>query len=126
MSNTGKATDAIDSMDQARRADLLGLVNRLERAIFAVEQATNGVKEFSTIAAAARQLGIGQKALRAAIRRGEVPVYALGTKSAGRPRVHIPEVRDWALSTQVDPFEAIRQSGKTAARRVHRSKSGVQ
>ena len=35
--------------------------------------------EFATVAEAARALGIGTKALRGAVQRGEVSVYQLGT-----------------------------------------------
>ncbi len=57
-----------------------------------------------------------------AIQRGEVRVYHLGTPAGGRPRVHVPEVRAWALGTACDPMAKVRAAGDAAAR-SHRSVS---
>lgn len=70
--------------------------------------------EFATVVHAARRLGVGVKALRGAVRRGEVPAYALGTR--GRPRVCVAEVRAWALSTAIDRHAEARAAGDRAAR----------
>ena len=51
-----------------------------------------------------------------AIQRGEVRVYHLGTPAGGRPRVHVPEVRAWALATAFDPLAEARFAGDAAAR----------
>src|SRR5262245_40567518 len=74
--------------------------------------------EFLTITQAAQVLGIGIKALRGAVGRGEIPVYRLGTSGMGRPRVHVPEVRTWALGTRYDPFARVRASAGVAAREI--------
>jgi hypothetical protein len=77
--------------------------------------------EFTTVSRAALRFGIGVKALRAAIRRGEVRTFGLGTAAGGRPRVLAEEVRRWALSTAIDRHAAARQAGDAAARRAFRS-----
>ena len=74
--------------------------------------------EFATVVQAARRLGIGVKALRGAVQCGDLRVYHLGTRAGGRPRVHVPEIREWALGTACDPLEAARAAGDAAARRI--------
>jgi len=97
------------------------ILDRLEELVGRLDEASATCPEFATVAEASRFLGIGVKALRGAIQRGEVPVYALGTRAAGRPRVHVPEVRAWALGTALDPLAAARAAGDVAAReRVRR------
>lgn len=72
--------------------------------------------EFTTVARAARILGIGVKALRGAIQRKEIRVFHLGTASRGRPRIRMAEVREWALGTEFDPYEESRRRGEATAR----------
>ncbi len=92
------------------------LVDRLRALIERLDTENVSGPEFATAAQAARRLGIGTKALRGAIQRGEIPVYHLGTCAAGRPRVHVPEVRAWALGTACDPLAEARSAGDAAAR----------
>ena len=89
---------------------------RLESLVAQLEVAMRPEPEFVTAARAAAILGLGVKALRSAIQRGEVRVYHLGTSKRGRRRVHLPEVRTWALGTAFDPFEQARAAGDAAAR----------
>lgn len=97
-------------------------IDHLESLVARLEQATASIPEFATVTEASRILGVGIKALRGAIHRGDIPVYTLGTKSAGRTRVHVPEARAWALSTARDPLAGIRSAGNAAARdTLHRS-----
>ena len=91
-------------------------IDRLESLIRRLDHATIRGPEFATVSQAARRLGIGSKALRMAIQRGEVRVYHLGTPAGGRPRVHVPEVRAWALATAFDPLAKVRAAGDAAAR----------
>ncbi len=90
---------------------------RLEALAQRLEAVTAAEPEFATIAEAAERLGIGIKALRSAVQRGEVLAYHLGTRAGGRPRVLVSEVRSWALRTAFDPFAEARASGGVAARR---------
>ena len=92
------------------------LVDRLRALIECLDTENVSGPEFATVAQAASRLGIGSKALRGAIQRGEIPVYHLGTCAAGRPRVHVPEVRAWALGTASDPMAKARAAGDGAAR----------
>ncbi len=98
------------------------LVDRLRALIERLDTENVSGPEFATVAQAASRLGIGSKALRGAIQRGEIPVYHLGTCAGGRPRVHVPEVRAWALGTASDPMAKARAAGDGAAR-SHRSVS---
>lgn len=106
-------------------------IDRLEALIERFEAAAAHAPEFATVAQASRLLGIGIKAVRGAIHRGELLVYHLGTRSGGRLRVHVPEVRAWALSTAFDPLAEARAAGDAAGReitpsRVLRARRGVQ
>ena len=91
-------------------------LDRLDALVERLEKATTCEPEFATVAQAARRLGIGTKALRGAIQRGEILVYDLGTRARGRRRVHVPEVRAWALDTACDPMAKARAAGDAAAR----------
>ena len=77
--------------------------------------------EFATVAQAARRLGVGIKALRGAVQRGELRTYDLGTDAGGRPRVRVAEVRAWALGTARNPHADARAAGDAAARRTRES-----
>ena len=96
---------------------------RIEVAVERLESAAVVVPEFVTVAVAAQHFGIGEKALRGAVARGEVRVFKLGTESGGRPRVRIDDVREWALSTVFDPSEEARRAGELAARQVGKRSS---
>lgn len=97
------------------------LLARLEALVECFESAAAARSpEFVTVADAARHLGIGEKALRGAVSRGEVRVFRLGTESGGRPRVRIDEVREWGLSTIFDPSDGARRAGELAARQAGR------
>lgn len=89
---------------------------QLFAAVERLKQVSSPGPEFATVEQAARRLGIGSKALRAAVQRGDVRVYTLGTPAGGRPRVHVPEVREWALGTAVDPHARARAAGDAAAK----------
>ena len=95
----------------------MSAIDHIER----IEAAAAPGPEFATVAQSARRLGIGVKALRGAIRRGEVRTYRLGTMSGGRPRVRVDEVRAWALGTVSDRHAEARRAGDRAARERLRS-----
>jgi excisionase family DNA binding protein len=96
-------------------------IDRLEALVERLERVTAPGPEFATVGQASELLGIGTKALRGAIQRGEIPVYHLGTRVGGRRRVHLPEVRSWALGTARDPLAEVRAAGDAAAREsLHR------
>ena len=109
----------VDKRSQSRHREAFcvhQLVDRLRALIERLDTENVSGPEFATVAQAASRLGIGSKALRGAIQRGEIPVYHLGTCAAGRPRVHVPEVRAWALGTASDPMAKARAAGDAAAR----------
>lgn len=97
-----------DAVDELR-----DLVLALRREL---NERTSVEPEFVTVACAAEVLGIGVKALRGAIQRKELRVFHLGAASHGRPRVCVAEVREWALSTEFDPYEESRRRGEATAR----------
>lgn len=93
------------------------LLDRLAALVERLEAATAPLPEFAPIIEAARRLGVGTKALRGAVQRGELRTYDLGTRG-GRPRVCVAEVREWALSTARDPLAEARAAGDAAARQT--------
>lgn len=100
---------------QANDCTLL-LLKRLEALAGRLEAISSPAPEFVTVAEASRRMGIGEKALRSAVRRGEVRAFALGTAGRGRPRVRLAEVREWAMGTVFDPQSRARRAGELAAR----------
>ncbi len=94
---------------------LNALVHDVRRAADRIEAAASAGPEFTTVTDAASRIGVGEKALRGAVNRGEVPVYNLGTMAGGRRRVRLDEVRAWAISTRVDPKANARAAGDRVA-----------
>lgn len=88
-----------------------------------VESAGAPAPDFTTVADAAARIGVGEKALRGAVNRGEVPVYDLGTRAGGRRRVRLDEVREWALGTRIDPKANARETGDRVARGLARGRA---
>ncbi len=107
MSNTYKDVRLEDRIEFA--------VERLEAVANQLERPTEPTPEFVTVARAASLIGIGEKALRGAVQRGEITVYDLGTDNGGRRRVRLDEVREWALQTRVDPMADARAAAEVAA-----------
>jgi hypothetical protein len=65
----------------------------------------NGVDRLYTVPAAARELGISPRVLRAARDRGELAVYKLGDRWE---RVTLAECRAWIRAQRVDPSDHAR------------------
>lgn len=103
--------------------DLTEQISRIEVAINRLLSIATPVPEFVTVIEAARRMGIGEKTLRGAVRRGEIRSFALGTPSRGRPRVRLDEVREWAMATAFDPQAGARRAGEQAARRLGRGRA---
>jgi hypothetical protein len=66
----------------------------------------NSVDRLYTVPAAARELGISPRLLRAARDRGELAVYKLGDRWE---RVTLGECRAWIRAQRVDPTEHARE-----------------
>ena len=116
-------TLASTDRDRVYSSRLGRLLRRFERLADRLEQSVGPAPEFTTVSDAVSRIGIGEKALRGAVNRGEVPVYELGTKAGGRRRVRLDEVREWALSTRVDPKANARAAGDRVAKRLAHRRS---
>jgi len=70
--------------------------------------------EFPTVRMAAARLRVGEKVLRAEIKRGEIPLYRL---PGSWPRVHWPEVIARFRALRVRPTNAVAKRVDEAIRR---------